>query len=260
MLQLIDVYKTFPGHFAPTLKGINLTLTSGEFCVLIGSNGSGKSTLIKSISGEHRIDQGKVIINEKDLTNSSLHDRAKYISSVTQNINIGTISEITLLENMVLSRIRASKSSLGLYKSHEKELHALVKELGLGLEQYINSPLSALSGGQRQSIATLMAVSFRPQILLLDEHTSALDPKSQEILMEYTVKQIQKKQITTIMITHNLKDAVSYGDRLIMLHQGQVTLDLKGKSKASLTVEKLLELFHIYEDMSLIQNERGICR
>lgn len=239
MLNLKNVEKSFPGNFSPVLKGIDLDLSFGEFCVVIGSNGSGKSTLIRSISGEYTIDSGVINTNNK------------IIASVTQDINKGTIPEMTLLENIVLSKLLAKSASFSFYKDQREEVIAIVKELRIGLEDYIDQPLSSLSGGQRQMIATLMAIHAKPDILLLDEHTSALDPKAQNLLIEYTTKSIVNNKITALMITHKLDDAIRYGDRLIMLHQGKIVLDLQGDKKKELTVNKLLDLFHSYEDLTL---------
>lgn len=239
MLNLKNVEKSFPGNFAPVLKGIDLELSPGEFCIVIGSNGSGKSTLIRSISGEYSIDSGVIDSNNK------------VIASVTQDINKGTIPEMTLLENIALSKLLAKSASFNFYKNQREEVISIVKELGIGLEDYIDQPLGSLSGGQRQMIATLMAIHAKPDILLLDEHTSALDPKAQNLLIEYTAKSIINNKITALMITHKLDDAIRYGDRLIMLHQGQIVLDIKGEKKKALTVKKLLDLFHKYEDLTL---------
>jgi putative tryptophan/tyrosine transport system ATP-binding protein len=239
MLNLKNIKKSFPGNFSPVLKGIDLDLTPGEFCVVIGSNGSGKSTLIRSISGEYTIDSGVINTNNK------------IIASVTQDINKGTIPEMTLLENIVLSKLLAKSASFNFYIHQREEVINIVKELGIGLEDYIDQPLSSLSGGQRQMIATLMAIHAKPDILLLDEHTSALDPKAQNLLIKYTAKSIVNNKITALMITHKLDDAIRYGDRLIMLHQGKIVLDIKGDKKKSLSVKELLDLFHSYEDLTL---------
>ncbi len=255
MLQLTNIQKSFSGNFEPTLKGINLELLAGEFCVLIGSNGSGKSTLLRSIAGEYQTDTGHIKIAGQDVTAMSLSRRASFIGSVTQDINKGTIPEMTLLENMVLSCMRCRKSSLRFYAVHEEEVLRIVQGLGMGLEQYLYSPLNVLSGGQRQMIATLMAIASKPTILLLDEHTSALDPKTQSILMEYTANSVAQKNITTLMITHKLDDAIRYGDRIIMMDRGCIVLDTKDKQ--SLQVNELLALFHHYEDM-MLQSEGAV--
>lgn len=248
MLRLYHIKKTFPGNFAPVLKNISLSLDKGEFCVVIGSNGSGKSTLMRSISGECNIDSGKIEINELEVTKK---DRSRFIACVTQDVNQGTIPEMTLLENMVLSQMRNKKDQFGFYSKKEKEIVAVIKEIGMGLEQYINEPLQKLSGGQKQIIATLMAMNSNPKILLLDEHTSALDPKMQRILMDYTAKTIAKSKVTAMMVTHKLDDAICYGDRLIMMHQGEIVLDVQGEEKQALSVNELLKLFHKYEDLTL---------
>jgi len=235
MLILNKVSKTYPNNFAATLKEVDLHLLPGEFCVVIGSNGSGKSTLMKSISGEIKIDNGQIIKNGK-------------ISVVTQDINKGTIPEMTLLENIVLSELANNNASLKFYHQSKARIVEELSKLNLGLEKYLNTPLRNLSGGQKQMIATFMAIHSRSDILLLDEHTSALDPKMQEIVMQYTNHSIRENKLTSLMITHKLDDAIKYGNRLIMLHNGQIVLDLKNKK--DLTIEKLLELFHKFEDQS----------
>lgn len=252
MLNLYNIRKSFPGNFEPILKNINLEFKKGEFCIVIGSNGSGKSTLMRTISGEYNIDSGKIVINEQDVTKQ---DRSPFIGYVTQDTTQGTISQMTLLENMVLSQMRGSGGNFGFYKKKEAEMISIIKELGMGLEAYINEPLHQLSGGQKQIIATLMAISSKPQILLLDEHTSALDPKTQKLLMQYTADNVARYKITTVMITHKLDDAAAYGNRLIMLHQGRIVLDVKDDAKKALNVDALLALFHKYEDMTLKSSE-----
>ena len=240
MLKINNLYKIFSGNCNPILNGINLELAPGDFCILIGSNGSGKSTLLKSIDGEYKADKGEILTDKNTL-----------IASVSQDINKGTIAEMTLLENMVLSGLLGKKASLSFYQSKIDEIKITVKELGMGLENYIDRPLSVLSGGQRQMIATLMAISSKPNILLLDEHTSALDPKTQDLLMKYTANAISKNKLTSIMITHKLNDAIRYGNRLVMLHQGQIVFNVKNKEKEALTIDELLSLFHQYEDLIL---------
>lgn len=258
MLFLFQVSKSFPSSFDPILKNLTLDLKKGDFCVLIGSNGSGKSTLLKTITGEYGVDFGKIILNQEDITKQSLSSRSKFISSVTQDIIQGTVGEMTLLENLVLSSLRGKKSTLSFYASEEERLLKPMEQLGLGLEKYIYTPLGHLSGGQRQMIATLMALFSKPNLLLLDEHTSALDPKTQKTLMGYTDQKIQEYGITSLMVTHNLEDALSYGNRLIMMHKGQIILDAKGEDKKSLTLQKLKNLFYLCEDDLLLKKEEGI--
>lgn len=249
MLTLTNIKKSFPENALPTLKGINFTLSEGEFCIIIGGNGSGKSTLMKIISGEYGIDSGTIQIKQQDLT---CHNRSQSIASVTQDTNKGIIPELTLLENIVLGLGRGKSGKLNFYKRKRATVLSIIQAFGMDLEHYIDAPLKFLSGGQRQMIAVLMAISSKPQILLLDEHTSALDPKTQKKLMEYTAASVKKYAMTTIMITHKLDDAITYGNRLIMLHKGRIVLDVKGKEKEALTNNVLLTLFHEYENESLI--------
>jgi len=251
MLEINNLYLSFSQNINPTLSNINLTLSRGEFCILIGSNGSGKSSLLKTITGEYQ-HQGIIKLDNQDISNLSLEKRAKFISIVTQDINKGCIPEMTLLENMSLSRIKTYGSKLSNYHSNIEQIVLKLKELAINLEKYLYHPLSNLSGGQRQVVATLMAFSSNAELLLLDEHTSALDLKTAKMLMEYSTKVIEEKNLTTLMITHNLDDAIRYGNRLIMLHQGEIVLDLKKEEKSNLKTKDLLELFHKYEDMNLI--------
>ncbi|MDR1235828.1 MAG: ATP-binding cassette domain-containing protein [Holosporaceae bacterium] len=245
MLKISEIKKSFSGIFEPVLKGINLSLEKGEFCVLIGANGSGKSTLLKIISGEYSADSGEVRRNGG-------------VSQVVQDVNKGTIPAMTMLENIALSRTKTPRFSF--YKRHKNDVRDKIKDLNIGLEKFIDQPLSVLSGGQRQTIATLMALNSGGKILLLDEHTSALDPKMQILLMEYTVKSVREQELTTIMITHNLEDAVKYGDRLIMMHKGRIVVDMKGREKSNLTIPFLLEMFHKFEDQSLLhEGEENVC-
>src|SRR3990167_701086 len=250
MLNISKISKTFSSSFKPVLTNISLNLKPSDFCIVIGSNGSGKSTLIKIISGEYSPDRGKIIIEGQDLTQQ---DRSQAIASVTQDVNQGTIPEMTLLENMTLSLSRTKKTGFSFYNHRANQVTQEIKALGIGLEQYLYTPLSHLSGGQRQMVATIMALTSRPKLLLLDEHTSALDPGTQRMVMAYTAQAISEQQLTSLMITHNLADAVNYGNRLIMLHKGQIVFDVSGKEKANLNVTELLTLFHAYEDTVLLE-------
>ena len=227
MLVLNNIKKTFTGNVEPILKGVHLELNRGDFCTLIGSNGSGKSTLMKVISGEYGIDEGFIMIDDKNVTHQ---ERGFLISEVTQDINKGTIPEMTLLENLSLSHMSTKK----------EEWMAKIRALEVGLEQYIDQKLSTLSGGQRQLIATLMAVHSRSKMVLLDEHTSALDPKMQKFLMEYTKNSIEALNLTAIMITHNISDAIKYGNRLIVMNNGEIVLNVSGQAKSSLTIADIL--------------------
>jgi putative tryptophan/tyrosine transport system ATP-binding protein len=250
MLTLTNISKTFSGAFKPVLTQINLHLQEGDFCIVIGSNGSGKSTLIKIILGEYAPETGKIIIENDDLTK---RDRSQAIASVAQDVNQGTIPEMTLLENMILSLSRTKKTGFSFYRRQAKQVTQKIKALGIGLEQYLYTPLTHLSGGQRQMVATIMAMTSHPKLLLLDEHTSALDPTTQRMVMAYTAEAIAEQQLTSLMITHNLADAINYGNRLIMLHEGQIVFDVAGEKKANLNVSELLALFHTYEDTALLE-------
>lgn len=251
-MLLHNITKSFMGQIEPILKNISLELIPGEFCIVIGNNGSGKSTLLKSIAGEYSLDSGKIVIDDIDISLFSAAKRAKFMSSVTQDLNKGTVSEMTLLENIALSLMRGKNADLSFYSKSAYEVRDIVQKLGIGLEQYLHFPLKNLSGGQRQMIATLMAICSKPKILPLDEHTSALDPKMQRELMQYIAYAIKTENITTIMVTHKLNDAICYGHRLIMLHKGCIVLDLKDNQKQSLKLEDLLKLFHQYEDKVLL--------
>jgi putative ABC transport system ATP-binding protein len=240
MLQMNNVVKLYPGAFEPTVKGVNLFLKEGEFCVIVGSNGSGKSTLLKIASGEYLADSGSVKRNGD-------------VAQVVQDVNKGTIPSMTMLENIALSQMKSPHFAF--YRRYMNEIIDKVKSLNIGLEKFIDKPLGVLSGGQRQTIATLMALISGRKILLLDEHTSALDPKMQKMLMEYTVRLVRELKLTTIMITHNMEDALKYGDRLIMLHCGRIVVDLQGSEKSKLETHSLIEMFHKFEDKGLIGEE-----
>jgi len=255
MLQANQLHKSFPQVAQPILNGITFSLEEGDFCVLIGSNGSGKTTLLKALSGEYTVDTGSIILNDQDITSFSLHQRAKLMSTVSQDIAQGTILEMTLLENLSLSLRRQSHARFTAYRKQSAFLKEKIRSLGLGLERYWGSPLSSLSGGQRQMVAMCMATLCKPLLLLLDEHCSALDPKMQAIMMASTAQVVSDQKITTLMITHHLNDAIRYGNRLIMLHQGEVVVDKKGEEKSRLTLAELLDLFHAYENTILVNGE-----
>lgn len=239
MLKINNVIKSFASGTEPILNGVNLSLNKGEFCILIGANGSGKSTLLKIIYKELFPDSGSVFLKGK-------------VTQVVQDINKGTISTMTLFENIVLSEILCHKAKFSFYRRYIDGIIKKIRELGIGLEAYVHKPLHSLSGGQRQIIATLMAINSGRQILLLDEHTSALDPKMQNLLMEYTVRQAVNLNLTTIMITHKMDDAIKYGDRIIMLHKGKIVLDISGNDKKNLKAQDLITMFHRYEDQNLL--------
>jgi putative tryptophan/tyrosine transport system ATP-binding protein len=244
MLKLHHITKLYAADKRPALDNICLNLEHGEFCVVIGANGSGKSSLIKTISGEVTPDKGKIVLNQTDITSYAIHQRANAISSVSQDPAKGTIAEMTLLENLSLSLHKTKKASLNMVKHDAPLLTQKVGALNVGLERYMNKPIGTLSGGQRQIIALLMATLFTPRVLLLDEHCSALDPKIHRQVMTLTNEIIHQQKLTTLMITHHLSDAIEYGNRLIMLNQGKIVLDLNAKQKKALTIPKLLQYFH----------------
>lgn len=244
MLNIENIVKTFVRDPYPVINNVSMQLKQGDFCVLIGSNGSGKSTLLKALSGEYALDSGRVLLNQQEITHLSIHERAKYISNLSQNMSQGTIAEMTLLENLILGHMRGGKASFKGVKHHYARLREEVLGLDSSLEGLLDKPLSALSGGQRQKVAILMATLNAPQLLLLDEHCSALDPKSQSIVMEFTATIIKKMQTTALMVTHDLADAIYYGNRLIMLKKGQIAFDFCEKAKSALTVSELRELFY----------------
>lgn len=231
MLEITKLYKTYENSQDPILKGIYLHLSPGDFCVIIGSNGSGKSTLFKAITDEINIDSGNIKKNS-------------HVSIVTQNINSGTIPEMTMLENIVLSKLSLKNPGFRFYKNYRNQIISEIRELNLGFEKFIDTPLNSLSGGQRQIIATFMALNSGSKIILLDEHTSALDPKSQKILMGYTAKAVKDYKLTALMITHKLEDAHKYGNRLIMMHNGKIIHQLNEEEKNITSVEQLNNLFY----------------
>lgn len=243
MLALENISKSF-FMARPALDNISLRLNRRDFCVVIGHNGSGKSTLFKTIGGEITPDKGGISINQQDITQLKIHERAKFISSVLQDTTKGTIPEMTLLENLSLSLLRAKKASFGLFKKEIQPLKEKIASMGLDLEHYLHEPLASLSGGQRQLVAIMMATLAKPELLLLDEHCSALDPKTHAQVMAYTDKMIKEQGLTALMITHNLSDAIEYGNRLIMLSQGKIVLALDATQKKTLTIPKLLDVFH----------------
>lgn len=249
MLKINNIVKSFPQITNPVLDKVNLNINEGDYCIILGTNGSGKSTLFKIISGEYEANSGKILLNNKDITNLAAHQKANYIASVTQDINKGTVAEMSILENFSLSLMRNKKSSLKFYCNNNKTIIEKIKMLDLGLEKFTNNKISSLSGGQRQAIATLMALFPIPEILLLDEHTSALDPHTSKKVMNFTDKYIRQNKITTLMITHNLSDALAYGNRLIIMHHGKIVKDFDQSEKNKLSEHDILDLFSKMGDL-----------
>ncbi|HHX00008.1 MAG TPA: ATP-binding cassette domain-containing protein [Acholeplasmataceae bacterium] len=227
------------------LNNVSLTINEGEFVTIIGGNGSGKSTLFNVISGALEVDSGKIIIDGEEVTNLSEHKRANLLGIVFQDPMQGTAANMSIIENLLIASRRKRKDTLkwGFDKNLINEFRERLSQLNLGLETRLNQKVGLLSGGQRQAITLLMATYSNPKILLLDEHTAALDPKTAKIVLELTAKIVKENKLTTIMITHNMRDALKYGNRLIMLDQGRVVLDESGEAKAKLTPTDLIKKF-----------------
>ena len=248
MLQIIDIHKTFNAgtiNEKRALQGLNLHITPGQFVTVIGGNGAGKSTLMNSVSGAYTVDEGKILIDGVDVTNLPEHKRASFIGRVFQDPMMGTAATMQIEENMALAARRGKVRSLlpGITKRERAFYREQLATLGLGLEDRMTAKVGLLSGGQRQALTLLMATLQQPKLLLLDEHTAALDPKTAAKVLEATQRIVEKNNLTTLMITHNMRDAITYGDRLIMMYEGRVVVDVSGEEKKKLTVEQLLELF-----------------
>ena len=248
MLELKNIYKTFnPGTINEkvALNGLNLTLNEGDFVTVIGGNGAGKSTMLNAVAGTWMVDEGQIIIDGIDVTKLSEHKRAAYLGRVFQDPMTGTAATMGIEENLALAKRRGKTRFLkpGITKKEREEYKELLKILGLGLEDRLTSKVGLLSGGQRQALTLLMATLQKPKLLLLDEHTAALDPKTAAKVLEATQRIVEKDHLTTMMITHNMRDAISYGNRLIMMYEGHIVVDVSGEEKKNLTVEQLLNLF-----------------
>ncbi|MGX1981369.1 putative ABC transport system ATP-binding protein [Thermolongibacillus altinsuensis] len=227
------------------LKHINLTLEPGDFVTIIGSNGAGKSTLMNIISGRLTPDTGEVIIKGENVTNMSEHERARYIGRVFQDPMAGTAPNMTIEENLALAYNRTMKRTLrfGVTKKRREFFKETLQTLQLGLENRLNAKVGLLSGGERQALSLLIATFTKPHLLLLDEHTAALDPARAQLITELTKQIVEKERLTTLMVTHNMEQALQLGNRLIMMDRGQIIFEASGKEKEKLTVEKLLQEF-----------------
>ncbi|MCY7009190.1 ABC transporter ATP-binding protein [Fusobacterium simiae] len=248
MINISNIKKTFHsglGEEKPIFNGLNLEINQGDFISVIGSNGAGKTTLLNSISGNIDLDDGYIEVDGKNINNLAKYKRGEFISKVYQNPAMGTAPSMTIFENLSMADNKGKKFNftLGLNYSRKEYYRNLLKELDLGLENLLDTEVQYLSGGQRQCLALIMATLNQPKVLLLDEHTAALDPKTSKIIMDKTEEIVKKSEIPTLMITHNLQDAIRYGNRLIMLHNGEIILDIKGKEKEELTQDTLMEIF-----------------
>ena len=227
------------------LSKVDLHINNGDFISIIGSNGAGKSTLLNCIAGVHQINGGNIVLDGEVINDVSEHNRAKYIGRVFQDPLLGTSPEMTIEENLALAFDKSHNMSLnwGLNDKKRGYIKERLKEIDLGLEKRLSTKVKLLSGGQRQALTLLMATMTEPKLLLLDEHTAALDPNTALKIKDLTEKLIEENEITTLMVTHDMKDAIKMGNRLIMMNKGNILLDIKGKRKENLTVEKLLDIF-----------------
>ncbi|XCY69972.1 ABC transporter ATP-binding protein [Streptococcus iniae] len=249
LLALQEIHKVFEAGTVNenhVLRGLSLDVEEGDFISIIGGNGAGKSTLMNTLAGTLSIDSGDILLEGKSIKNLSANKRARDISRVFQDPKMGTASRLSIEENIVIAYRRGKKRGLGwgVKEEDRKVFQESLKELGLHLENRLKVDTQFLSGGQRQALTLLMASLEKPKVLLLDEHTAALDPKTSDMVMQLTDKIVKNHQLTTLMITHNMENAIAYGNRLVMLHHGKIVVDVKGKAKENLTVAQLMELFH----------------
>ncbi|MEG1858344.1 MAG: ABC transporter ATP-binding protein [Pseudoflavonifractor sp.] len=248
MLEVRGISKTFnPGtvNEKVALNGLNLTLADGDFVTVIGGNGAGKSTMLNAVAGVYAIDSGAIVIDGQDVTKLPEHRRAKFIGRVFQDPMMGTAGGMGIEENLALAYRRGKSRGLrwGITNKERALYQELLKKLDLGLEDRLTSKVGLLSGGQRQALTLLMATLQKPKLLLLDEHTAALDPKTAAKVLELSDRVIAENHLTTMMVTHNMRDAIAHGNRLVMLFEGRVVLDIGGEEKKKLTVETLLGQF-----------------
>lgn len=250
MLQIKEISKTFnPGtvNEKKALRSLSLTLADGDFVTVIGGNGAGKSTLLNAIAGTWFVDEGKILLDDKDVTGLPEYKRAKFLGRVFQDPMNGTAATMEIEENLALAFRRGDKRTLriGITQAERKMYREVLARLGLGLENRMTSKVGLLSGGQRQALTLLMATLKKPKLLLLDEHTAALDPKTAAKVLELSDKIIAEHNLTALMVTHNMKDAIVHGNRLIMMWDGKIILDIKGEEKKNLTVDDLLHQFTV---------------
>lgn len=248
MPEIKEIWKTFnPGtvNEKQALRGGSLTLKDGDFCTVIGGNGAGKSTMLNAVAGTWMVDEGAITIGGTDVTRLPEYKRAPYISRVFQDPMLGTAPTMQIVENLALAARRGQPRGLrwGITRAEKEKYQAMLHDLDLGLEDRLTSKVGLLSGGQRQALTLLMASLKRPKLLLLDEHTAALDPKTAAKVLELSDRIVAEGRLTTMMVTHNMKDAIAHGNRLIMMYDGKIVIDVQGEDKKKLTVPQLLELF-----------------
>ena len=249
MLEVKDIWKVFNAgtvNEKQALRGVSLTLKDGDFCTVIGGNGAGKSTLLNAVAGTWAVDGGSISIGGVDVTHLPDYKRAPYIGRVFQDPMLGTAPTMQILENLALAARRGQRRGLrwGVTKAEKEQYQEMLKNLDLGLEDRLTSKVGLLSGGQRQALTLLMASLKKPKLLLLDEHTAALDPKTAAKVLELSDRIVSESHLTTMMVTHNMKDAIQHGNRLIMMYDGKIVIDVSGEEKKKLTVPQLLELFN----------------
>lgn len=241
------------------IRNLTLEVLDGEFVTIVGSNGAGKTTLLNLISGTYFPDEGKVSIDGMDVTYLPPHRRAVYLGRVFQNTSQGTAPSLTIEENLAIAYLKGKNKGIrmALNERMRRMFREKLAELGLGLEKRLKDRVGLLSGGQRQALALLMATLSRPRILLLDEHTANLDPKTGETIMELTMRLIAENHLTTLMVTHNLQDALSLGNRTLMMDEGEVVLDISGEERQKMTIQELLERFTVYRHKQFV-NDRAL--
>lgn len=248
-LTLKDIHKSFEVGTVNehhVLQGVNLVLNEGDFVTVIGGNGAGKSTLLNCIAGNIPVDSGQIILEETDITSQKTEKRAAHIGRVFQDPRMGTATRLSIEENLSIAYARGKKRGLGLGvpDAQREEFKKQLVRLDLGLESRLKMEVGLLSGGQRQALTLLMATLVKPKLLLLDEHTAALDPKASQSVLSLTDKMVHEDHLTTLMITHNMEDAIKYGNRLVMLHEGKIVVDINQEQKEGLKVQDLMDLFH----------------
>ena len=248
MLKIENVTKTFnPGtvNEKVALKNLNLHLQEGDFVTVIGGNGAGKSTMLNAVAGVWGVDSGTITIGGNNVTNLPEYKRAKFIGRVFQDPMMGTAATMQIEENLALAARRGKPRTLraGITRAEREQYVEQLKILDLGLENRLTAKVGLLSGGQRQALTLLMATLQKPDLLLLDEHTAALDPKTAAKVLELSDRIVEENHLTTMMVTHNMKDAIAHGNRLIMMYDGRIVIDVSGEEKKKLTVPQLLELF-----------------
>lgn len=248
MLYINDIHKTFNAgtvNEKHALKGLNLHLKEGDFVTVIGGNGAGKSTMLNAVAGAWGVDSGSIVVDGVDITHMTEHKRAKFIGRVFQDPMMGTAATMEIQENLAIALRRGKTRSLrwGISATEKKQFKELLSTLDLGLEDRMTTKVGLLSGGQRQALTLLMATIIKPKLLLLDEHTAALDPKTASKVLETTKQIVEKNNLTAMMVTHNMKDAINYGNKIIMMNDGKIIYKASGDEKKSLTVEALIEKF-----------------